>query len=59
MSNPVLIRAAARSNAEWCHVFTGTYGIEGLFHATSLTHAGFESIGELVVWVSSAPSPPR
>jgi hypothetical protein len=31
--NAILARAAARSNAEWCHAFTGTHGIEGLFHA--------------------------
>lgn len=29
-----LAHAAARSNAEWCHAFTGTHGIEGLFHAS-------------------------
>ena len=28
-----LVRAAARNNAEWCHAFSGTYGIDGLFHA--------------------------
>jgi hypothetical protein len=26
-----LVRAAALSNAEWCHAFTRTHGIEGLF----------------------------
>ena len=31
MSSRMLIRAAVRSNAEWCHAFSGTHGIEGRF----------------------------
>ena len=31
MSNPALVRAAARANAEWCHAFCSTHGIAGRF----------------------------
>jgi hypothetical protein len=33
VSSRMLIRAAARSNAEWCHAFSGTHGIDGRFDA--------------------------
>jgi hypothetical protein len=28
-----LVRAAARNNAEWCHLFCRTYGVDGRFEA--------------------------
>lgn len=33
VSNGSLARAAARNNAEWCHAFSRTHGIDGRFHA--------------------------
>ena len=33
VSNRILTRAAARNNAEWCHAFSRTHGIDGRFHA--------------------------
>src|SRR5688500_10217368 len=33
VSNRMLVRAAARSNAEWCHAFARTHGIDGRFDA--------------------------
>jgi hypothetical protein len=35
MSEPLLVRAAARNNAEWCDAFCRTHGVAGRFRADS------------------------